>query len=136
MKMIALQALTKVRAFLSVRENWCQGSMTTNGKNGCLIATLIDFIGRDVDHPVITALLNNAPKKWKMLIINADNKWQSLSGINDTGTHQDVLDWLDRTIASEKAKSGVEALKGHLTAKAETIDTPANVASAKLELVH
>lgn len=137
--MTALEALTKVRAFLSVRENWCQRHMTTTGSNKCLVAALTDFVGRNIEHPCYVALAATAPRGLNALLsTEAQREWrlQNLAGVNDTLAHSEMLDWLDRTIASEKAKNGVEALKVHLTATSESIDAPVSVAVAKLELAH
>jgi hypothetical protein len=87
--------------------------MTTNGDNKCLVAALCDIVGRDITHPAVTALFKTVPGQWSNVTV-LEPSLHMIAGINDTLTHGEMLAWLDRAIAYEKSKEGVEALKEHL----------------------
>lgn len=106
--MDTVEVLTQVRQFLSNPYNWVKGTMNY-GSAKCLVAAIYDTLDcRDGTHPVFKALQSNSDSS------DYPTSVHLIAGINDKGTHEELLAWLDHTIVAEKAKRGVEALKNEI----------------------
>lgn len=137
--MTNLEILIKVRERLSDPRNWCQREMVSKTGANCLVGAIYKILGthHSPDHPIFTALAANIPMN---CIRQGYDSIRTVANTNDWINHEQLLEWLDRTIASERAYKVDEAAKRGVAdllcaaLAVEVVDIPLTAAS-EMEMV-
>src|SRR5712671_4255695 len=120
--MNTIELLAEVRRRLTDPNKWCTGIMRRFDGAACLAGAIL-IATNDWKQPAFFALMECAPEKLMECAPEKYGLGKAMNGFspvhfvaytNDRCSHEEVLCWLDRTIAAEKAKRGVEELKGEI----------------------
>ncbi len=109
--MDTIEILSEARSRLTDPKNWCQRTMKICDAY-CLGAVMAALTGRNEASPAVWALLANTLGWQRHKAINyGTGPFQQIAGVNDICSHDEMLAWVDRTIASLKADKIVAQLK-------------------------